>query len=181
MILRSDNQLYYFWACFLTGVFSSAFYAVLSVPRYFSKNKIIVFLCDISYFLCFIAIYVYASVRWKFPDFRPYMPFAAFSGAAVSVIILRNTLAKPTVMLYNLLVNKIRSLTERINDRKKSEKVGVRGCGGGGGAARVSARGYSVPDGLSVTGEKGTFRPAKNGKRIRKTHKRNARRDRRLA
>ncbi|MBQ9480991.1 MAG: spore cortex biosynthesis protein YabQ [Clostridia bacterium] len=181
MIFPSENQIFYFWACFFAGVFSSAFYALFSVPRYIFKNKIAAFLCDIGYFFCFTGVYVYASVRWKLPNIRPYMPLSAIIGAAVSIIILRNTLAKPAVMLYNLLVNRLRTFTEKINDRKKSEKVGVRGRSGGGDAAGVPARGDSVPDDLPSAGKEGTFRPEKNRKGIRTRHKRNAGRNRSVA
>ena len=72
MIFPSENQIFYFWACFFAGVFSSAFYALFSVPRYIFKKKIAAFLCDIGYFFCFTGVYVYPEYQAVYAPFRNY-------------------------------------------------------------------------------------------------------------
>ena len=180
MTFPAENQFYYFWACFYVGVLSSVVYAFLAVLRFFIKGKITAILCDIGYFLCFAAIYVFFSVRWKFPELRPYMPIAAVAGAVVSVAILRNTLAKFAVILYNLFIKIKQSFSERINDGKKSAEIGIGGGSRSRCAVEFSAYGSGLPDDMPVSGKKRTFGAEKNERRVRQAHRRNSGRNRRV-
>lgn len=123
----SEGQGVVFVGCFLIGVYSMLFYGLFSAVRYIAKNKIIGFLCDLGYFLLLFLIYKSCLERWRFPSIMPYMPIGVLLGGIISCTLLRNTLAKPFILLYNLIVNNIIiPLRVCLNGKRKDKKVSKR-------------------------------------------------------
>lgn len=162
MTFVSSGQAVVFLACVLVGLASGIVYAVLSVFRYLVKSSLFAILCDLGYYFALMAMFLLSSERWQFPNLQAYMPLGVFVGCIISCTLLRNTLAKPLILLYNLFINKlILPIRVWIYDRRKIKKTGKRVGGNRSVSACDTSHNTGLSNGLPISGKKGACRASR--------------------
>lgn len=110
MTFESDGQFITASFCALLGVICGiAVFVVNSACCRFGKKFFVIRCVLIAFINVFTAAaYVYVSVKYKFPNFRAYMPICFGTGIAVSYKTLSVTLAKARKKYYNKKVGTTR-------------------------------------------------------------------------
>lgn len=96
------------------------FRALLRCGR--GKNKILGILLDVTYFLCFAVLCIYAAYRFRFPSLRLYM----WVGYAVGGIIYLKTLRRIVAFFEKVCYNKVDKMAKKVKTKKKLSKMGDR-------------------------------------------------------
>lgn len=97
------SQLYVFFSCLLCGAAGGVVYDILYIVKLFARGKAVRISLDILFFVLFAGIYIFISVMFALPAFRPYMFVACLTGLALylkSVHIMLDFLIKT---VYNII------------------------------------------------------------------------------
>lgn len=96
------NQLYVFFCCVLSGVVSGVVYDILYLVKQFAKGKAVAVSLDALFFIVFAGIYIFISVMFALPSFRPYMFFGCLAGLLLYLKSMHRILAFFVKTLYNV-------------------------------------------------------------------------------
>lgn len=151
----SKDQIYYFAECLFIGVVSGLACEIFTFVTAAVKAAVVRHITDFLSFAVVAAAYFYASVYFRFPSVRAYMPLGAAAGFLLERVSAHKILAKYTEICYNAIVKRLR---RAIYDRKKNAKTRIVGNGGRGDNAVYSSRRADI----SISGVK--FKKTRNSK-----------------
>ena len=119
------GQFDVFFTCVGVGVIGGVLYEPFVMLRLLfrcekGKNKILGFVLDILFFLCFSACAIAIAYRNKFPEIRFYM----WIGYGIGGIIYLKTLRRMVAFLEKVCYNKATKLVKKIQSKKKLSKTG---------------------------------------------------------
>ena len=125
--MDTERQLFVFLICvavgFGYGIVYEPFYLIgriLGGKR--EKRKILRAVLDVTYFIGFAFVHIYAAYWFHFPSFRVYM----WIGYAVGWIIYLKTLRRIVAFLQNVCYNRITKLVKRQKNERKTLKKRLR-------------------------------------------------------
>lgn len=114
------NQIFIFLMCLLSGLISGILYDAFFIVKKIFKLKILHITADVTFFICFSAIFVFMAVLFELPQTRAYMIIASLLGLLLYVKSFHIIVAFLFKMLYNVIVKKRYRLKGDSDDRRKT-------------------------------------------------------------
>lgn len=120
--MGSENQLFVFFACMLSGVLSGLLYEINGLVRFCVRKKTAAIIADVVFFIVFACIYVGVSVVFRLPDYRLYMFLGQILGFLLYLESFHRIVAFLAKRLYTISrsgCSKIRLRPGKTHERRK--------------------------------------------------------------